>query len=135
MIRILKNWLLTIIALLTFAWLTLAPHPLPVSDTLSLFPGADKVVHMLMLWGITCSVIFDYKRVGKPSPRMLTPKVFITVFLSMLVLSIGDEVLQFAMGLGRTGDLLDLAADVVGICIALISAPTIVNTMLHRYRF
>jgi hypothetical protein len=39
------------------------------------------------------------------------------------------------MGLGRTGDLLDLAADVVGICIALISAPTIVNTMLRRYRF
>jgi hypothetical protein len=28
-----------------------------------------------------------------------------------------------------------LAADVVGICIALISAPTIVNTMLRRYRF
>lgn len=132
MIRIVKNWLLTIVALLTFAWLTLAPDPIPGEESLTLFEGADKVVHMLMLWGVTCAVVFDYKRATRPFPRVLTLKNYVVIFVSMAVLGVCDEMLQTAMGIGRSGDVLDFVADMVGVSIALLTAPAIVNFLLRR---
>jgi VanZ family protein len=130
MISFVKNWWLTIIALLTFAWLTLAPHPLPDNDVGMWFEGVDKVVHALMLWGITCAVIFDYKRSGK----RLSLRPVAVIAVSVMLLSVVDEWAQSAMNIGRTGDVLDLAADAVGIVVGLVTAPPIVNKILKRIK-
>lgn len=126
MIKFIKKWALTIVALVVFAWLTLAPHPLPDNDVGKWFEGIDKVVHGLMLWGITCSVIFDYKRAG----GKLTLRCAALLFICLLLLSVADELAQTAMGIGRTGDVFDLIADMVGIVVGLISAPPIVRHIL-----
>jgi VanZ family protein len=52
----------------------------------------------------------------------------------MLVLSFADEAMQSLMGLGRTGDMLDVVADNVGIIVGLLSAPPIVNAMLRYWK-
>lgn len=134
MIHTFKRHTLTIIALITFAWLTLAPDPLPVDDQFVWFEGIDKVVHALMLWGITCAVIFDYKRSTSPMPRPLNARVVCLIYVCMLVLSFADEAMQSLMGLGRTGDMLDVVADNVGIIVGLLSAPPIVNAMLRYWK-
>lgn len=134
MIHIFKRHALTMLALLTFAWLTLAPDPLPVDDSMMWFEGADKVVHALMLWGITCAVIFDYKRSAKPMPRALTKRRVCLIFVCMLMLSAVDETLQTLMGVGRTGDVCDLIADCIGIIVGLLTAPAIVNYLLRQWQ-
>jgi VanZ family protein len=126
MIYFVKNWWLTIIALLTFAWLTLAPDPLPVDDSAMWFKGIDKVVHGLMLWGITCAVMFDMMR----CERHITARTVGIIAVCMLALSVADECAQTAMGIGRTGDVYDLFADAVGIAVGLITAPPIVRQVL-----
>lgn len=126
----LKKWALTIIAFITFAWLTLAPHPLPDNNIGAMFENTDKVVHALMLWGITCAIIFDYKRAG----NSLSWRVAAVIFISMILVSIADELLQSAMHLGRTADILDFLADTIGIILGIITAPKIVTRILKHLK-
>ena len=125
-IDFIKKWFLTIIALIVFAWLTLAPDPLPDNDVGMWFEGVDKVVHGLMLWGVTCAVTFDYIR----SNRRVTLRVAAIMFAWLIALSAADELAQSAMNIGRTGDALDLIADLIGIIVGLLTGPPITIRIL-----
>jgi VanZ family protein len=52
----------------------------------------------------------------------------------MILVSIADELLQSAMHLGRTADILDFLADTIGIILGIITAPKIVTGILKRLK-
>lgn len=106
---------LTLTAIVTAAvlYLTLVPKPLPDND-IEWFEGADKVVHAIMMLGITGSLGLDYmRRYGKR--ELQAPALLIIVFvLATGVFGGLIEVIQGWMDLGRGEDIQDFIADCVG---------------------
>lgn len=129
--RLVRHWWPTILTVLAVLWLTLAPNPTPDVEIPS-FLGeyADKVVHAIMFGGITAVVIFDYKRRLPDAPRPLTAGAVSALAIAVIIFSIADEWAQGVMGLGRSADILDLAADFAGMFIAMLVAPWICNAII-----
>lgn len=118
---------------LTFAtvlWLTLSPDPVPQSSV-PLFAGADKIVHAIMMGGLTGAVIFDYKRNIAGKNRPVPKGATLAIACGVALFSCIDEVMQQQMHLGRSGDVADLVADLVGIAIAALWAPRVVQRLIR----
>lgn len=127
-----RMWWPTFIVLSAILWLTLAPHP--VGDTeIELFPGADKLVHAIMMGGLAFTMLFDYARRGEWRYRR-TINIYsaATVALICTAFSCVDEWAQGAMEMGRSTDPLDLAADIAGIITATLIAPPSIRKLLPR---
>lgn len=103
--------LLSGITVALILWLTLAPHPTGDLD-LPLFPGADKVVHIIMFGFLTFIVLLEMmKHKGwKPLPL---PLIGLVALLCALF-GMGIEFAQRAMGLGRGFEIMDILADTAG---------------------
>lgn len=132
-VRLIRCWWPSALTVLLVLWLTLAPDPTPDVQLPSFFgPYGDKIVHAIMMGGITGALVFDYKRRQPGAPRRLTVSFVVWLAVAMLAFSFADEWAQGAMGLGRSTDMWDFAADAVGTGIALIAAPPVVNGLLGR---
>lgn len=92
-------------------WLTLAPHPTGDLE-LPLFPGADKVVHLLMFAFLTVIVLLENMK-QKNWALLSLVRIGIVSMIVALV-GIGIEVAQREMGLGRSFEVLDILADSAG---------------------
>lgn len=103
--------LLTGVTLALILWLTLAPHPTGDLD-LPLFPGADKVVHVIMFGFITFTALLETMKYEKW--EMLSLVTVGVISIACALLGIGIEVIQRAMGLGRSFEILDILADTGG---------------------
>ena len=103
--------LLTGVTLALILWLTLAPHPTGDLD-LPLFPGADKVVHVIMFGFITFTALLETMKYEKW--EMLSLVTVGVISIACALLGIGIEVIQRAMGLGRSFEILDILADTAG---------------------
>lgn len=100
----------TIVVLVAILYLTLLPKPLGEED-ISLFDGADKVVHFIMFGGLSGTYIFDRYRMSHP----LTMRGALLTALVSALLGALVEYLQYAMNLGRTGnDIYDALANALG---------------------
>ncbi len=113
LIKRLPTFTLTAIVTAAVLYLTLVPKPLPDND-IEWFEGADKVVHAIMMLGITGSLGLDYmRRYGKR--ELQAPALLIIVFvLATGVFGGLIEVIQGWMDLGRGEDIQDFIADCVG---------------------
>ncbi len=103
------KWILSGVCLCVIFWLTLVPKPLG-DETPLLFPGADKVVHGIMFFGLTVCLLFDSLR-ARGWRKLGLPLVSALTLASMLV-GIGIEFLQ--PSLGRGFEILDMASDAIG---------------------
>lgn len=128
--RAIKCWWPSALTVAVVLWLTLSPNPTGGMMTFSL-PYADKIVHAVMMGGITGALIFDYKRRQPGAPRPLTRGFVIGVIVAMICFSALDELLQASMEMGRSGDLWDGVADLTGVCIALVTAPAVCNSVIR----
>lgn len=109
------HWIFSVLCLIIILWLTLAPHPFG-EEELPLFPGADKIAHGLMFFGLTLCMLFDYMRhSGWKHVSLLV--IAIASMLGM-GLGIGIEFFQRAMGEGRSYEIMDMAADSIGAIVA-----------------
>ncbi len=120
---------LSAICFATICYLTLVPHPLPEND-LSLIPGIDKIVHAIMFFGLNLCLLADIyrrdiKRNSTPQAITLRSRVIATILASLAGIAI--EVLQEVMHIGRSGDYIDLIADIAGVAIATFTAPMILK--------
>ncbi len=97
--HVLRSFWPTGLTLLLVLWLTLAPDPLP-KDTPELFPGVDKLVHAVMMGGITGAIIFDIKRTTARQ-KTIPVRTIVIVCLAVAAFSFADEVAQSLMGLGQ----------------------------------
>lgn len=118
--------MLTVIVVLAILWLTLVPKPLGEKE-ISLFPGADKVVHALMFGGLTFVALVDWAR-GR-NYCSVRPAVCIVTALASTLLGVAIEYIQRAMALGRDFDVMDMAADACG---AFIVALIWIAAEYHR---
>lgn len=99
---------LTVAAIL---WLTLAPHPTGDLE-IPLFPGADKVVHVVMFGFLAIMVLLETMKHKDWRPLSL-PLVGV-ISIACALFGIGIEVVQRLMGLGRSFEVLDILADSAG---------------------
>lgn len=111
----LPPYLLTLVVGLAICWLALAPHPLP-EGRLPLFPHADKIAHALMFGGFCAALYIDMWRSGNKANRICGFVAFVTSCAAGGAV----EIVQYEMGLGRSADVMDFIADVIGAGIALV---------------
>lgn len=128
--RWLWRWWPTGLTLGVILWLTLAPSPVPETD-IPLFPGADKIVHALMMAALTLVADFDLGRVEKRRLSGVKAKHVCVIALLTAIFAAIDEWLQGAMGLGRTADPMDLLADIAGILTATVTL-LIIHSRQHK---
>lgn len=102
-------YLFTGVVIIAILYLTLVPKPFGDED-IPLFPGADKLVHACMFGGLAITFIFDRFRTGK---KLSLKGAFTTAVLSA-VFGIIIEIVQESMQLGRSGDIYDAWADMIG---------------------
>lgn len=114
-VEMVPNWLPTIICALLILWLTLAPHPIGDIE-LPLFPGADKIVHSIMFFGLTLCMLFDTLH-SRHCRSLTLPVVSLIVFIGMAA-GVGIEFLQRATDLGRSFEFVDIIADIFGAVVA-----------------
>lgn len=107
----LPTWFLPAVAIAAILWLTLAPHPAGKLD-IPLFPGADKIVHVALFGFLAFVVLLEAMK----EKRWTTLSLFTIGVISFLCtgFGVGIEFIQKAMGLGRSLELLDMAADGAG---------------------
>lgn len=110
------------LCILAILWLTLAP--MPTGDVqVSLFPGADKVVHATMFFGLSFCFCFDWWRlhISRTYRRVLSS---LLCAVTASIIGIGIEFLQDAFQMGRSFELWDMTADCAG---AFLAAALIMN--------
>ena len=110
-LRPLPKWFLSAICLVVILWLTLSPRPLG-QMLVELFDGADKGVHGIMFGALTLALCVDrWRQTGwkLPSPSFVLSATAGSVILGGVI-----EILQYSMDLGRSGDIIDFTADIIG---------------------
>ena len=100
-------------------------------NTIPLFPGADKLIHAIMMGGLAAAAMFDYKRTVVTRGVRLPIRVIGTIAVATAIFSIIDEIVQGEMDLGRTCDFYDILADWGGITIAALMAPPVINRIFR----
>lgn len=118
-------WIYTIITTVLIYYLTLTPHPLPQSDV-SLFEGADLVVHAIMFGTLFGALAFDYYR----SCHRLSLKVECVMACVSVAAGGLVEILQGHFLATRSGDIYDFVADITGVVTAMSLVP-VVKKVLH----
>jgi len=109
---------------------TLTADPLGGED-LPALPYMDKLVHMVMMGGLTGAIAYDYSR-AHPD-RTLSMKMMLCIFAGVAIFASIDEWLQGVLQIGRPSDPLDLVANLAGALIAVFIAPPVIRFVLHRH--
>lgn len=117
-IRDIPPFVPTALVVVAILYLSLAPDPLPDQEKLFLFPGADKVVHFIMYWGLSITFCFDFYRKSYAKSEQLAMRA---AFIASVIMGGVIEILQANMALGRSGDIVDFIADTAGVAIGLIT--------------
>lgn len=128
--RVFVVWWPSMLTLCVVLWLTLVRNPLPDTEfTYAWFEHSDKVVHYIMMGGLTGAVIFDRMRQTRHAPSVI---FMVIIFVAVALFSALDEWAQQAMHNGRTADAYDFIADVAGSFTALLAAPPVVKLILKK---
>ena len=127
--------ILTSAVTIMILWLTLAPHPLPETDV-TMFPHADKVVHIMMFGGLVFAMVVDrelwrnrrYQQSGR-LPRKGLGSLLCFVAVATLLGGV-IELLQGWMGMGRGCDPADFFADGAGATLSAMVSPRVASVLL-----
>lgn len=120
------TYLPTAIVLVLLFYLTLVPQPLPPIDVPML--NADKVVHMVMMWGVSSIIMFDYKR--RERQRVLSLSVRFYIMVGTILLGAFIELAQGTELIHRGCDLWDGIANAVGCVLAFFITPPLLRRLL-----
>ncbi len=105
-------WLLAIIWFLASIYALLLA---PTSQEPPPFIHFDKIIHAALFFGQTWLVCKIFLQVNKPIP-------YKTIAIMMFTWAIGSEILQATLTTNRSGDVLDVLADIVGVFLAMVLA-------------
>lgn len=101
----------------------------PLDDTqLPPIPHLDKLIHAIMFGGLFGSLTFDRHRAGMSINR----KALIPVAIACIISGACDEFAQQYLTSARAGDIIDFAADCIGITVAYYTAPPAVRRVLRK---
>lgn len=120
------TYLPTAIVLLLLFYFTLVPQPLPPIKVPML--NADKLVHLVMMWGVSGTIMFDYKR--RERQRMLPLSVKLYIMLGTIALGSLIELAQGTDFINRGCDIWDGVANAVGCVVSFFVTPPILRRLL-----
>ena len=126
-IDFIKNYWPSAITLAVVLYATLCSDPLGDSS-MPPIPHLDKLIHAVMMGGLYGAIVFDRQRSDRS--RRFSAHFLLMLAACVVAFSALDEVAQYAMGLGRSGDELDFVADCVGVIVAFFTAPAAVRKVL-----
>ena len=121
------KWWPTGLTLLVVLYATLWPEPL-AADQVMLFPGADKLIHAIMMGGLSSAILFDLRRAGKT----ISKDVCLKVGIGMVIFSFLDEIGQASMNLGRAFEFMDFIADTGGVILGIILSRPVINYIFRK---
>ena len=134
MLRFLRHippYLPTMLVVVAICYISLSSDPFPDKDRWFNFAGMDKVVHFIMYGGLTATFCFDHHR---RHAALLKPWLFAAVLAVAIVLGAVMEWLQMCMGVGRTGDILDIVANSLGAWLGIVEGNKIFAKLFASYR-
>lgn len=102
----------SLVIIVFILFLTLVPEPIGKHE-IRLFPGADKIVHFIMFFVAGCVFILDYAK--KCYPRHVPLNIVIAITIFGIFFGGIIEILQDAMSLGRSMEILDFIFDSIGV--------------------
>lgn len=115
------------IVILVILYATINDNPL--DDTqLPPIPHLDKLIHATMFGGLLGALTFDRHRAGLRIDR----KALLPVAIACVIGGAFDEIAQQYLTSARAGDIIDLAADFIGITVAYYTAPPAVRRVLRK---
>lgn len=112
--KIIKNipaWVLSSVTIALILYASLDTNPFDAQH-IRLFEGADKVVHCVMYFTLSVALIFDWAK--QRYPHEINAKGVILCALIAFVFSVIMELMQGAMGLGRSASVADAIANFIG---------------------
>jgi VanZ family protein len=109
-----RNYLLSVITALIIAYISLAGSDNFDDISFLDIPGVDKIVHGIMYFGLMTVIVFENRFRIKSRMRLFII-AFIPFFYGALM-----ELLQLWFTVSRSGSLLDLLSDALGILLALL---------------
>jgi VanZ family protein len=110
----LKKNILSILVSLIIMYLSLAPSQTFENIPLSKIPQFDKVVHFLMYFGLTFSIIYENRKTLKRT------KDFFLISLIPLFYGILMEILQGVLTVTRSASFFDAVFDEAGILVCIL---------------
>lgn len=119
-------YLPTTVALLLLFYLTLVPQPLPPMEVPML--NADKLVHVAMMWCVSATIMFDYKR--RERQRLLPLSVRLYIMVGTIALGALIELAQGTDFINRGCDVWDCVANAVGCVVSFFVTPPILRRLL-----
>lgn len=119
-------YLPTTLALLLLFYLTLMPQPLPPIEVPML--NADKLVHVAMMWGVSATIMFDYKR--RERQRLLPLSVKLYIMVGTIALGVLIELAQGTDFINRGCDVWDGIANAIGCVVSFFATPPILRRLL-----
>ena len=126
-IRHIPPYLPTAMVLAAILYISLAPNPMPDEIPLLLFPGADKIIHFIMYCALTGTFCFDYYRRGLLNSELQT---LATALVVSIIIGGVIELLQGYMGIGRSNDWWDFAANTAGCLTGVIIGKYYIKKLL-----
>ncbi len=111
LINTIPTGVLSAIATFLCLYLLLDSDPFGAQE-MRLFPGADKVIHIIMFMGVACAYIFDYAKYKMPHHTNLNKELAFAA--AAFTLGVLAEVAQLVMQNGRGFEWADLLADLAG---------------------
>lgn len=126
MSRFFRTYWPSLIVVAVIIYATWIPRPIP-TQSLPMIPHIDKLLHAVMFGGLAGALMFDYHRVCiNAGRRPLTWKVVFTMAAIAAAFGLFDEIVQGWLKNGRPSEMLDWAADCVGVIVAVFTAPPII---------
>ncbi len=126
LINMMPRWGYTIIVLIIIVMLTIIP-----ADNVphvKLFPHADKLIHALMFGGLAVVMLYDISR----NNNLISFQNYIVAVTSSSTIGGIIELFQQHMNLGRSGDVNDLYADIIGTILLPILTWKIIKLILSH---
>ena len=118
----------TVLVVALIAYLSLAPNPFDINK-LPLFPGADKLEHIVMYFGATTIFLLDYAK--KRLPHHTKTNLELAITAGAMVFGFVMEIMQLIMRMGRSYDMLDVVSNCLGAAIAYV---VMRYWLMHRFR-
>lgn len=116
--------MLVVCVILYATWLPgeLEPSSLPK------IPHIDKLIHAIMFGGLTGALLFDRRRSGRKNTLYGIFKfaAWVVAFAAF------DEWMQDQLPIGRSSDVWDFRSDLIGILVAILIAPSVINAIFKN---
>ena len=123
------SFLPSVLVLVAICYLSLASDPLAGNNRWLDFPYSDKVVHFIMYGGLTGTFCFDYYRRSVAHYRYIA---LVVAFVVAIAIGAVLELLQAYMGIGRSGDYLDIVANSLGAVVGIVAGHTLFARLLQK---